>query len=115
MISGRWFLSLITISVGIIIACSSIRQQGVQYNEAKMVPMPLVGGTERTMNAQGPWPACVGMEGEACLALIQAAAPDVQDLQIVSEDAFMTMDYRTDRVRIMVNAQGFVAHIPSRG
>jgi hypothetical protein len=55
------------------------------------------------------------MTGEACLKFIQAAASDLQVVQIVSEDAFMTMDYRTDRVRILVNAQGFVTHIPSRG
>jgi hypothetical protein len=93
----------------------SILTSLVIQNEAKIVPMPRVGGTERTMNAQGPWPACVGMEGEACLELIQAAAPDLQVIQIVAEDSFMTMDYRTDRVRILVNDRGFVTQIPSRG
>lgn len=74
----------------------------------------MVGGTDRTMSVQGPWPTCVGMEGSKCKELIQAAAPDVET-QIVPEDSFMTMDFRTDRVRIMVNGSGFVTQIPDRG
>ena len=80
--------------------------------------MPMVGGgTDRTISAQGPWPACVGMEGKTCQELIRkATAPDVADVQIVSENAFMTMDYRTDRVRILVNDDsGLVTQIPDRG
>lgn len=83
-------------------------------NEVKIVPMHMVGGTDRTIGAQGPWPTCVGMEGTQCKELILAAAPEVE-VQIVPDDAFMTMDFRTDRVRIMVNEKGFVTQIPDRG
>lgn len=78
-------------------------------NKAKIVPMHMVG-----MSQQGPWPSCVGMTGTECQQMIQAAAPDVQ-VQIVPEDSFMTMDFRTDRVRVMVNKSNIVTQTPGRG
>jgi hypothetical protein len=76
--------------------------------------MPLIGGSDATMNREGPWPSCVGMSGEACQAMIESMANDVT-VQVVSQDAMVTMDFRTDRVRIFVDDSGVVTRTPSRG
>jgi len=65
-------------------------------------------------NKNGPWPECVGKSGDECRELILAADPDVT-VQILSKDSMMTMDFRTDRVRILVDDDGIVAITPSRG
>ena len=77
----------------------------------------MVGGSPQTINREGPWPACVGMAGATCSAMILSMATDLQaeNIIIMDQDSFMTMDFRTDRVRIMVNEQGVVTRIPGRG
>ena len=45
---------------------------------------------------------------------INIADPTLE-VQILDEDAMMTMDYREDRVRIFVNADGKVVNQPHKG
>ena len=49
--------------------------------------------------------------------MIQSMATDLDPSNIIvmNFDSIMTMDYRTDRVRIMVNDEGTVVQTPGRG
>jgi hypothetical protein len=84
-------------------------------SQASIVRMPLIGGTES--KREGPWPECVGLTGAACKILIEATGSSdlMGNIQIIPEDYMVTMDFRTDRVRIFVDGDGLVARIPHRG
>lgn len=67
-------------------------------------------------NRQGPWPECIGLSGSDCVRLIEENAEDVRGrVHVVPADGMVTMDYRTDRVRVFVDKNGFVQTAPSRG
>jgi hypothetical protein len=86
----------------------------VTQSETNIVRMPLIGGTEA--QREGPWPACLGISGEECKTIIEANASDLRgNVKIIPQDSMMTMDFRTDRVRIMVDDDGLVTRIPQRG
>ncbi len=60
------------------------------------------------------WPELVGMNGEEAKAQLQAALPG-KKIMLVPQDSMVTMDYRTDRVRIFVDSEGNVARTPTLG
>jgi hypothetical protein len=81
-----------------------------------MVPMPKIGGGDEGQNKEGPWPQCVGWTGEKCKTWIESFAEDLRgNVYILPEDSMMTMDFRTDRVRILVDGNDLVSQTPSRG
>jgi Potato inhibitor I family len=59
----------------------------------------------------------VGMPGVKAKEIIEKENPNMKIVQIVSKDSMVTMDYRTDRVRIFVedNEQQTVARPPRAG
>ena len=68
------------------------------------------------MKREGPWPECLGLGGTDCQRLIETYAEDVRgNVFIVPMDSFVTMDFRTDRVRIFVDESAIVTKIPKRG
>uniref|UniRef100_A0A7S2KDV1 Subtilisin inhibitor domain-containing protein n=1 Tax=Skeletonema marinoi TaxID=267567 RepID=A0A7S2KDV1_9STRA len=78
-------------------------------------------GTERrfadpSSSSSPSWPekSLIGMTGEEATQEINIADPTLE-VQILDEDAMMTMDYREDRVRIFVNADGKVVNQPHKG
>lgn len=77
----------------------------------------MIGGTTKAIKHEGPWPECVGISGTDCKTLIESYADDLtaDHIFIVPNDAMMTMDFRTDRVRILVDDNGLVTKIPNRG
>jgi hypothetical protein len=103
------------------IACSSLLTDfcffihSTAQSQASIVRMPLIGGTES--KREGPWPECVGKTGEECKTLIEATgSSDLKgNVQIIPADFMVTMDFRTDRVRIFVDEDGLVVEIPHRG
>jgi hypothetical protein len=64
--------------------------------------------------ARKSWPELVGMNGEEAKAQLQAALPG-KKIMLVPKDSMVTMDYRTDRVRIFVDSEGNVARTPTLG
>ncbi|KAI5062280.1 hypothetical protein GOP47_0022819 [Adiantum capillus-veneris] len=60
------------------------------------------------------WPELVGLSGEEAKSKILAENPNLT-VQLVPEGSFMTMDFRTDRVRIFVDAAGNVSRAPAIG
>ncbi|MCO5547768.1 hypothetical protein L7F22_001220 [Adiantum nelumboides] len=60
------------------------------------------------------WPELVGLSGEEAKHKILSENPNLK-VQVVPEDSFMTMDFRTDRVRIFVDPAGNVSRAPQIG
>ena len=54
------------------------------------------------------WPEVVGKSAEEAKALIEATRPGLK-VDILEAGSMMTMDYRLDRVRVIVNQEGKVA------
>jgi len=78
--------------------------------------MPMVGGSEA--RREGPWPACLTqkMTGSECVRYIETYADDVRgNVKLVQPDMMVTMDFRTDRVWVYVDADGYVSMVPKRG
>jgi hypothetical protein len=78
------------------------------------------------------WPETVGMAGDDAVRLIRQETGNdcvclcihvrsiqmifiigLTNVNLVPENAPITMDYRTDRIRVFVNAQGIVSMVPN--
>ena len=64
---------------------------------------------------QTSWPELVGQSGADAVAVITASRPDLTQVVAMEEGGMMTMDWREDRVRVMVDAAGIVTQPPSVG
>jgi len=60
------------------------------------------------------WGNLVGMTGEEAKQIILQAEPSLL-VQVMPEDSMMTMDYRTDRVRVFVDGANKVVKQPNKG
>mmetsp|Transcript_16203 Transcript_16203/g.26596 ORF Transcript_16203/g.26596 Transcript_16203/m.26596 type:complete len:169 (-) Transcript_16203:178-684(-) len=74
------------------------------------------GTGRRFANPDSKWPdkSLIGMTGEEAEQEIHNVDPSLE-VQIIPEDSMVTMDYREDRVRIFVNADGKVVDQPHKG
>ncbi len=66
------------------------------------------------MSDKSEWPEVVGFPGEQAKTIILNDDPTV-NAQVIPEGSPVTMDYRTDRVRILVDGSGIVVSVPIRG
>lgn len=64
--------------------------------------------------AKGPWPALIGKTSEEAKRYLESSFPELSVI-VVKDGSMMTMDYRIERVRIMVNDEGIVTKAPHRG
>jgi hypothetical protein len=77
--------------------------------------------TQDTNNKLQQWPELdlVGYTGEdakfAILAATTTKEAEEMNVFIIPEDSMVTMDYRTDRVRVFVNEEGMVVRQPTIG
>lgn len=60
------------------------------------------------------WPEVVGMTGEEAKKQIEEESPGIS-VHIVPQNSFVTMDFRTNRVRVYVDSSGKVANAPKVG
>ena len=73
---------------------------------------------ETQTNELRQWPELdlVGYTGEdAKFAILAATKDEEMNVIIIPEDSMVTMDYRTDRVRVFVNEEGKVVRQPKIG
>ncbi|CAF1357890.1 unnamed protein product, partial [Rotaria sordida] len=63
---------------------------------------------------QSSWPELVGREGTYAVQYIKEKT-GFTDVLIVLEGSLVTLDYRTDRVRVFVNTKGIVIQTPYIG
>jgi len=66
--------------------------------EAKPAPQQ-----EESKQQKSAWPELVGKTGEEAMAAIKADRPELQ-VECMEDGGMMTMDFRTDRVRVMCDA-----------
>mmetsp|Transcript_15872 Transcript_15872/g.38290 ORF Transcript_15872/g.38290 Transcript_15872/m.38290 type:complete len:111 (-) Transcript_15872:147-479(-) len=79
-----------------------VDDDGMEFNDAQEAP------------SQRSWPHLVGEDGHAAKQAIEEQHPDL-NVKVVPSDAMMTMDYREDRVRVIVDSGGKVARPPKIG
>lgn len=60
------------------------------------------------------WPELVGKTQQDAVAVITAERPDLH-VEVLESGSMMTMDFREDRLRLMVNEEGKVASVPHVG
>ena len=72
------------------------------------------GSGTMSADTKTSWPELVNVSGESAKKLIEEANPNLK-VQIVPENSMVTMDYRMDRVRIFVDANGMVSKPPRIG
>lgn len=101
---------MVLLVIGLMAASNELQYQGQQMASNAIVPMPKITMASK----QGPWPKCVGMTGQNCAAYIEENAQDLT-VEVISYGTMVTQDFRTDRVRIFVDADGLVFAAPSRG
>lgn len=100
---------MVLMLVGLMVAANNLQNKGQQM-ASQMVPMPKVSMPTK----EGPWPKCVGMTGEDCVSYIESNTEGLT-IVIVPEGSVVTQDFRTDRVRVWVDAKDIVFAAPSRG
>jgi hypothetical protein len=66
-------------------------------------------------SGKSSWPELVGVNGEAAAATIVRENPKVAGTVIVKEEMMVTMDFRSDRVRVWVDQNGTVTQTPQIG
>lgn len=82
-----------------------------QREAANIVPMPRIGGGALR---RGPWPGCLGIGSEECVAMIETYATDC-DVVVVTPTMAATKYFDTKRVLIYVDEDNIVTQIPIRG
>eukprot|EP00041_Stephanoeca_diplocostata_P006948 m.96108 g.96108 ORF g.96108 m.96108 type:complete len:181 (+) comp16636_c0_seq2:201-743(+) len=65
--------------------------------------------------AKKEWPELVGVNGKQAAQTIRDERPDLTRVEVVPADSMMTMDFRLDRVRVMVDEKGVVTQTPHLG
>ncbi|CAM9652731.1 unnamed protein product [Pylaiella littoralis] len=68
-----------------------------------------------TTGVRQKWDQCVGMDVDEAMDLISEERPDLKKVIKVKEGSMVTMDMRSDRVRLFYNAQGVVTRAPKVG
>eukprot|EP00245_Coleochaete_scutata_P007484 TRINITY_DN22907_c0_g1_i1.p2 TRINITY_DN22907_c0_g1~~TRINITY_DN22907_c0_g1_i1.p2 ORF type:complete len:206 (-),score=45.83 TRINITY_DN22907_c0_g1_i1:366-956(-) len=91
---------------------ASTEANSVQTGEEDIVPVDIFPGRS---GLKREWPELVGMRGEDAKAAVEQESPRGLKVYLVPHDAFVTMDYRTDRLRIYVDQKGVVSSVPRIG
>ncbi|KAK1396850.1 putative Subtilisin inhibitor 1 [Heracleum sosnowskyi] len=71
----------------------------------------LLGGNH---SRKTTWPEVVGMTGEEAKKQIEEESPGTS-VHLIPQNTFVTMDYRTNRVRLYIDSSGKVAVAPKVG
>ena len=66
-------------------------------------------------NVKEEWEELVGATGEEAKQQIEEERSDLERVEVIPEGAPVTRDFRIDRVRIFVDAEGRVVRIPKVG
>ncbi|KAL8148046.1 hypothetical protein AgCh_005402 [Apium graveolens] len=84
--------------------------------ELPQQPLPrsfesLLGGNH---SRKTTWPEVVGMTGEEAKKQIEEESPGIS-VHLIPQNSFVTMDYRTNRLRLYIDSSGNVALAPKVG
>jgi len=73
-----------------------------------------VGPRGLQAESAGPWPELLGLAGSEAKRIVKEIG-GVKIVHVLPENSLVTMDFRVDRVRIFVDAEGRVSRVPSIG
>jgi Potato inhibitor I family len=107
--SASAFGSMMLLIIGLMAASTNLQYQGQQASN-DIVQMPRISMATK----QGPWPTCVGMTGDDCIAYIEENTQEFT-IVLIPFGTMVTEDIQTDRVRVFVDSDGIVFQAPSRG
>eukprot|EP00540_Astrosyne_radiata_P022173 CAMPEP_0116853326 /NCGR_PEP_ID=MMETSP0418-20121206/17847_1 /TAXON_ID=1158023 /ORGANISM="Astrosyne radiata, Strain 13vi08-1A" /LENGTH=125 /DNA_ID=CAMNT_0004485709 /DNA_START=31 /DNA_END=408 /DNA_ORIENTATION=- len=123
-ITGSGVAITVLLFVGVMIALMEISKTNQEAEQENRVTTPMIGMTQRN----GPWPKCLGMDGEECCVYIEAYARDVRDhkgCEIIGPTTTTTSvvvvvvddekKFDPHRVRVYVDEDSIVTDIPDRG
>ena len=66
-------------------------------------------------NNKSSWPELVGQPSASAMEVIQKENPTIAHVDIIPDGSMVTMDYRTDRVRVFVAPDNTIAQAPHMG
>ncbi|CAF1305740.1 unnamed protein product, partial [Didymodactylos carnosus] len=78
---------------------------GVVQSSGKKIVRPF------SIPKQNSWPNLVGMKGEKAVNIIKQET-GFTNVMIIKQNSAVTMDFRADRVRVLVDGKGNVASVP---
>ncbi|XP_059647102.1 subtilisin inhibitor CLSI-I-like isoform X1 [Cornus florida] len=81
-------------------------------DELKTIPTLMDSGCHTV--SKTTWPEVVGLTADEAEMKIKKEKPRIQ-IQVVPPDHFVTMDFRTNRVRLYVDSSGKVVQPPRIG
>ncbi|CAF1322512.1 unnamed protein product [Rotaria sordida] len=92
-----------------------IRVTPVGSSRTKLIDIPVksVKQTNPVLN-KNQWPELIGKNGQEAVNIIKKET-GFTNVMIVKEGSPVTLDYRTDRVRVFVNDEGIVTIVPTIG
>jgi Potato inhibitor I family len=106
----RTFLSLPILTLAVLLSVHYV----VSSSPERDLRNQMQSVEHRMSMTPGEWPHLVGQVGSAALETVKKERPDCQ-VQIVGPGQMVTQDYRLDRVRIYVDADGKVSRPPRTG
>ena len=109
--SGTFLVSLLLLFFGTFVAIAALKGSSERRETANIVPLPRIGGGALK---RGPWPGCLGLTADDCVALIETYATDCH-VVVITPDTVATDDFDVNRVRVHVDDEGMVTDIPLRG
>ncbi|KAE8009642.1 hypothetical protein FH972_006068 [Carpinus fangiana] len=90
---------------------STLCWRALRRNSRKKLHWPF----HNRRTGKSSWPELVGVNGEAAAATIVRENPKVAGTVIVKEGMMVTMDFRSDRVRVWVDKNETVKQTPQIG
>ncbi|XP_057778092.1 subtilisin inhibitor CLSI-I-like [Salvia miltiorrhiza] len=82
-----------------------------KHNQPKEAPQ----GESGNQPGKTAWPEVVGLTTEVAEKKIKEEVATGTQVHVVPSDSFVTMDFRTDRVRIFIDSSGKVVRPPKIG
>eukprot|EP00525_Craspedostauros_australis_P005833 CAMPEP_0198133348 /NCGR_PEP_ID=MMETSP1442-20131203/59516_1 /TAXON_ID= /ORGANISM="Craspedostauros australis, Strain CCMP3328" /LENGTH=273 /DNA_ID=CAMNT_0043794465 /DNA_START=96 /DNA_END=917 /DNA_ORIENTATION=- len=115
-ISAPFLASILLLIAAFIFVAYDVKSGGnaTSNSNAAIVSPPMI----KMSQYEGPWPKCLGMSGEACVAYIASTATDVQEDNLIIqniESKETERSFDTNRVLIFVDGDSIVVEVPHRG
>jgi hypothetical protein len=95
-----------TVALFLLFMIIMFNAETTQFNEAFE--------NDATMEGMVPFMNSLGKDGEAVALEIRTAFPNL-NVHVVKHNAFITMDFSLDRVRVIVDEAGKVVSVPRKG
>ncbi|KAL0451123.1 UNVERIFIED_CONTAM: Subtilisin inhibitor 1 [Sesamum latifolium] len=90
-------------------------EKETQPQETHQKPFPELSSAPHEAAGKSRWPEVVGLTAEEAERKIKEEMPAGTHIYVLPSDSFVTMDFRTDRVRIFTDSYGKVSTPPRIG